>query len=282
MNNIDNSFYGKSEYSLSVSKFAKLCHTTRDTLRYYYEQEILLPWRNPNNGYHYYASSQISSFFFINTMRQSGCSIAEIKSIVHGLPRKEIEALAEEKIAQMEYEALKTSKKIAAMRLGMWILERYNTHKPNVVFLGDIPALSYSKTVIKNSLHAYHAADIALDVSNHLSKAHEDLDLPLFPAGVTISYENLSKKQYVYSNVVSLSLLEPVKDKTFPLLSQKAVLSYTYQHTDNIEKTYKKMLSYIKKNRLKACSDLFSISLINLYDEKKNHTYFKYLFICVE
>ena len=68
------------EYSLSVSQFAKLCGTTRDTLRYYYEQNILTPRVDPNNGYHYYSASQISSFFFINTMRKAGCSIKEIST----------------------------------------------------------------------------------------------------------------------------------------------------------------------------------------------------------
>ncbi|SFB26706.1 DNA-binding transcriptional regulator, MerR family [Acetitomaculum ruminis DSM 5522] len=278
----DNYSNEKSEYSLLVSDFAKLCNTTRDTLRYYYNQGLLLPWKNPKNGYHYYSASQISSFFFINTMRQSGCSIAEIKSLIYGLPRKEIEVLAEEKIANMEKEALLMRKKIASMRLGMWILKRYNTHKPNVAFLGEIPQMAYSITPVSNPRYAYHAADIANDISTHLSKAHNDIDLPLFPAGVSISYEDLINKNYVYSNVVSLSLLEAKEEKTFPVPSTKAVLSYTYQNTDNIEKTYKKMLSYIKKNRLKPVSDLFSISLINLYDERENHTYFKYLFICVE
>ena len=63
------------EYILSVSQFAKLCGTTRDTLRFYYEQNIITPRVDPYNGYHYYSPSQISSFFFIHTMRQAGCSI---------------------------------------------------------------------------------------------------------------------------------------------------------------------------------------------------------------
>ena len=48
------------------------------------------------------------------------------------------------------------------------------------------------------------------------------------------------------------------------------------------EKTYRKILSLIKRSNLTPCSDLYSISLINLYDDSKNHTYFKYLFICAE
>ncbi|MCR4956109.1 MAG: MerR family transcriptional regulator [Lachnospiraceae bacterium] len=282
MKQLQNHDFENTEYTLLVSDFAKLCHTTRDTLRYYYEQNILVPWKNPRNGYHYYSSSQISSFFFIDTMRQSGCTIAEIRQIVHGLPRKEIELLANEKIDFMQQEALRIHKKIASMRLGMWILAHYNNHKPNIPFYGEIPTMSYSKTPIKNKEKAFHVADIASDISLHLSKAHENLNLPLFPAGVTISIEDFAKKNYVYDNVVSLSLLSADHTNTFSLPTKNAVFCYTYQHTTNIEKIYRKMLSYIKKSRLKTCSDLFSISLINLYDDVENHTYFKYLFICVE
>ena len=51
----------RQEYSLTVGQFAKLCLTTRDTLRHYYELGILTPWADPSNGYHYYSASQISS-----------------------------------------------------------------------------------------------------------------------------------------------------------------------------------------------------------------------------
>jgi DNA-binding transcriptional MerR regulator len=78
-----NNFENDPDYSLSVGQFAKLCETTRDTLRYYYEQKILVPRIDPENGYHYYSASQISSFFFISTMRQAGCSIKEIKNTIH-------------------------------------------------------------------------------------------------------------------------------------------------------------------------------------------------------
>ena len=271
-----------SEYTLQVSEFASLCNTTRDTLRYYYEQDILVPWKNPKNGYHYYSSAQIGSFFFITTMRQTGCSISEIGKILHNLSRDGIEELGNSKIRELQHEAFLITKKVSALQLGMWILGKYNSHKPGVPFVDVMPPMSVCSTPVSDKASSFHTGDIASDISAHLSRTSSDDSLPMFPAGVTIDFEDLTAGKYVYNNVISLTFLPADNIGTFPLKGNKAVLCYHDNKSPDIEKTYRKILSLINKNNLKAVSDLYSISLINLYDEARNHTYFKYLFICVE
>ena len=65
----------KDEYCITAGEFAKMCQTTRDTLRYYERQGILVPKKNPVNGYHYYSYAQISSYYFIRTFRELDCSV---------------------------------------------------------------------------------------------------------------------------------------------------------------------------------------------------------------
>ncbi len=270
-----------AEYTLRVSEFASLCNTTRDTLRYYYEQGILVPWKNPKNGYHYYSSAQIGSFFFITTLRQTGCSITEISKVIHNLSRDGIEELANTKIREMQHEAFLITKKISALQLGMWILGKYNSHKKGIPFIDMIPPMSVFSTPIGNRDSSFHTGDIASDISAHIRRTSLDDSLPMFPAGVTIDYNDLVAGKYVYNKIISLSFLPSDNIGTFPLPGSKAVLCYQDSNSTDIEKTYRKMLKEISKNGLKACSDLYSISLINLYDNSRNHTYFKYLFICV-
>ena len=62
------------EYCISAGAFARMCQTTRDTLRYYEKQGILVPKKSEKNGYHYYSYAQISSYYFISTFRGLGCS----------------------------------------------------------------------------------------------------------------------------------------------------------------------------------------------------------------
>lgn len=279
-NNKDNP--ANRDYTLRVSDFASLCGTTRDTLRYYYEQDILVPWTDPANGYHYYSAAHISSFFFITTLRQSGCSIEEIREIIHNLSRSGIEDLAHSKIREMEREAYLITKKISALKLGMWILGKYNSHKPGTPFVDMIPPMSVYKSPIAEKDSSFHAADIAGELSWHLARTTEDDSLPVFPAGVTIDYDDLVAGKYVYNNIISLSFLPADNIGTFPVPGSKAVLCYHDNNSPDIERSYRKMLSLITRNNLKPISDLYSISLFNLYDNSRNHTYFKYLFICVE
>lgn len=270
------------EYSLSLSQFAKLCGTTRDTLRYYYEQGIITPRVDPDNGYHYYSASQISSFFFISTMRQAGCSIKEINNLIHNSNRESIERMANSKILLMQRELFMINQKISALHLGMWILGKYQEHKKGTPFLDEIPEISYSETKIQNKDHAHHTADIAGDISKHLAKAAPGAALATFPTGVTISYDDLIYKKYVYNSIISLSFLPADNIDAFPLPGVKALCCYHESSNTAIEATYRKIVNTIKKNGYKAKSDLFVISLINLYDNNHNQTYFKYLFIIVE
>lgn len=270
------------DYSLSVGQFAKLCETTRDTLRYYYEQDILVPRIDPENGYHYYSASQISSFFFITTMRQAGCSIKEIKNIIHNSTKDSLTRMVNSKITDMQRELYLINKKISSLHLAMWILGKYDSDSTGIPMLDQIPEISITQTLISNKGGAFHTADIASDISVHLRHTSGEGALSNFPTGVTISYEDLLDKKYVYNSIVSLSLLPADALQSKPIPSTRAVICYHGNSEINIEKSYEKITDFIQKNKLKACSDLYSISLFNLYSKEKTHKYFKYLFICVE
>lgn len=272
----------KQEYSLTISQFAKLCGTTRDTLRHYYEQDILIPKIDETNGYHYYSASQISSFFFITTMRQAGCSIAEIRDIIHNSTNDSIEKMVNSKILEMQRELYRINKKISTLRLGMWILGEFGRHKQGTPFLLNMPELNVYRTAVKDKEHAHHTADIAEELSIHLNKRLDRDALSLFPTGVTISYDDLINRNYVYNNIISLSFLPADNIEIFPAEGVTAVCCHQDNKVRDFEKTYRKIVSYIKSNGLKACSDLYVISLINLYDKEKEHTYYKYLYIYIE
>lgn len=73
-----------SEYCITTGDFARLCNTTRDTLRYYDKMGVLIPRKNNINGYKYYSSKQVTSFFFINLFSTFGCPIKDLRHIVDG------------------------------------------------------------------------------------------------------------------------------------------------------------------------------------------------------
>ena len=72
-----------TEYCISAGEFAKLCKTTRDTLRYYDKMGILVPKKNDENGYNYYSPRQITSFYFISFYRALECPVKQLKEFMN-------------------------------------------------------------------------------------------------------------------------------------------------------------------------------------------------------
>jgi effector-binding domain-containing protein len=164
----------------------------------------------------------------------------------------------------------------------MWILGQYDSENAGNPALEQIPPLSETITPISNKGEAFHTADIAADISVHLRTTSSEGALSGFPTGVTISYNDLLNKKYVYNSIVSLSLLPADNMQSSQIHSTLAVTCYHDNPEVNIDESYEKITHFIKTNNLKPCSDLYSISLFNLYSKEKTHKYFKYLFICVE
>ena len=54
----------------SSGEFARLCGTTKETLRHYHNIGLLVPARTTENGYHYYASFQFYDYL-------ANCEIAK-------------------------------------------------------------------------------------------------------------------------------------------------------------------------------------------------------------
>ncbi|SEQ26519.1 DNA-binding transcriptional regulator, MerR family [Lachnospiraceae bacterium RM5] len=270
------------EYNLTVSQFAKLCGTTRDTLRHYYENGLLIPHTNKSNGYHYYSPSQVNSFYFIKNFQQAGCSLKEINELLHDSSKNKIKEVVDLKLMEFQKELLKLHNKISSMNLSMWLLEKYEYNKKHTPFIEILDNISIIKTDIEKTESAHHSSDIAKDLQKHFSRSDENFDISIFPTGASISYDKLLKENYTYDSLITI-VIHPDDGKNFLALPSKKIVSCYHDHTkDDIKKTYKKLIRFIKKNNLKPCSDLNIISLINIYDCEKKHTYFKYLFICIE
>ncbi len=98
---------------LSSGEFAKLCDTSKETLRHYKDIELLIPEHIGENGYQYYEAEQFYDYYAINMFKKTGTPLTQIKAciahqkipaILSTLKEQQI-ALAEEKrkIEQMQF-----------------------------------------------------------------------------------------------------------------------------------------------------------------------------------
>lgn len=70
--------------ALRSGQFARLCRTTKDTLRHYEDIGLLSPAFIAENGYKNYLPDQVMDFMLISSLRDAGCSLADIKRFLEG------------------------------------------------------------------------------------------------------------------------------------------------------------------------------------------------------
>lgn len=87
---------------LKSGEFAKLCRTTKETLRHYERVGILRPVLQEDNGYKKYSSVQIADFSLIAALRSTGLSLSEIKDFLQESSREHLDIVLRQRIDALD------------------------------------------------------------------------------------------------------------------------------------------------------------------------------------
>ena len=75
---------------LKIGEFARICRVSTQTLRYYDAEGVLCADHiDPESGYRYYAPEKLETFRQIQTYKDAGFSLDEIKDVMVGESSKE-------------------------------------------------------------------------------------------------------------------------------------------------------------------------------------------------
>ena len=86
------------EAFLKTGEFAKLCRTTKETLRHYANIGLLVPSMQAENGYNYYSFTQFADFALISALQSTGLSLGEIRAYLSNPSTASLNRLLEERI----------------------------------------------------------------------------------------------------------------------------------------------------------------------------------------
>lgn len=84
---------------LKAGEFARLCGTTKETLRHYRDIGLLVPVAKAKNGYQLYSPLQLSDYLLVSSLQQAGCSLHEIKGYLSEPDSKALESVMEGRIS---------------------------------------------------------------------------------------------------------------------------------------------------------------------------------------
>lgn len=262
-----------------TAEFARLCGTTKETLRHYDEIDLLKPRYVGENKYRYYETSQFETFYLIAGLKDIGFSLDYIKAqmsiknsgqIVEESVNNYCDLLkAQEKVIEAKIKQLKeTQKSITTHVQGM---QKYLQHETGNVFMDEMSKqfclISKDKLDFENKIAEAH-----FDFSQLLTKLKEYSKNSYHGYGAIKTREQIEQKQnYIYERIY--------------YKSPKAISNYTiaagrflclYEHTDfeNILPSYGKIIDFADKNNIKI-DDVFyeDIILSQVQREKEQNTY---------
>ena len=268
-------------YCISAGEFAKLCQTTRDTLRYYEKMGILIPKKNEENGYRYYSHNQITTFYFINSYRTLDCPVKYLKNFI-----KNAHSEGFYKLVNTQYASLLRMKKEIDQKLNLispvvdLINHVKNTPNGKVILETRSKPIKVFCTDIKSS-PAYSSNDIFSDITNHIKICNESKTLNSFPLGCVILADNFFNKDYAYSKMFSFADKMSKRADLYTFPTNNIVSCICDDSQETIYKVYENIQQYISDNNLTAQSDIYSLSLMNLVDSSETKRYLKYIFVSV-
>ena len=276
-----------SEYCITAGEFAHMCQTTRDTLRYYEKQGILVPYKSEENGYHYYSYSQLSSYYFIKTFRSLDCSAADIRTYLLGGEEIRFDEFVDQQYDSLLQMKLQLDQKLSMITNTRKILKQIRINDIGHPVLYTFPEDIVLKQTPVLSVPAASSGEIAADIHRHLEACISSAIQP-FPMGASIASSDFLNNCYTYKNVFSFARIgdDTPQSETgpdlFPLPSRNAIVSVCTENNGDIHKTYADIATLIKQQRKHLCSDLYSLSIVNVLDPHAGRKYLKYIFACVD
>lgn len=297
-----------SEFNLTIRQFARICNTSRDTLRYYYEKGLIKPYVDPENGYHYYSLAQVSSFYYVNRLRTLGYSVDEILQVFNSSNISDFNKMIDAKTAEVKNEIKKMQVDLISLKQIQWLInrmtsydQRFEEHRineaedggrettgrtaPPLVRVTTIDPLMIISTPIADSAHAWSMKNVTPDIKNHMDEVNRINGISAIPMGASIKLEDLKNGMYRYHDMISFSLKTRRERSSastrITRLPSKRVLECVLTPERGRNDGYRAIKEKIRQEELTPLSDLYILSLFNMYGLRERHSFEKYMFICI-
>lgn len=106
----------EKKHLLKTGEFARLCRTTKETLLHYDRKGLLKPRYVADNGYRWYGAEQFFHFDLISLLKESGCSLEEIRRSRNLRERHRYPQFLRERIALLEEEQRRLARRLSMLR----------------------------------------------------------------------------------------------------------------------------------------------------------------------
>lgn len=229
----------------STGEFAKLCHTTKETLFYYDEIGILKPRIVKDNGYRYYLSRQYFEFDLIKVLQEAKMSLKEIKEFMDERNNKKFIALLNQRYIDLENEKRILESMQYRIQQAIHMTEYGMNTKHQEPFIEQCD----EEHLLTMSLphHTLTDREMVKYVSEHLNYCAQNHLVEEIPLGTIVKKENFLNQDY-RENLYFTKLANAIEDEHY--LYKKEGLYATILHEgfyDSIHESFEILLSFIDR-----------------------------------
>ena len=230
-----------------IGMFAAMNRVTIKALRFYEEQNLLLPaYINYENGYRFYELSQIQDLHKITALKQAGFTLEEIQKLNNSCDENAV-------LLKKKSELLS---KIADLTKQLSIVETFLTKKADTisspVLIKKIPKVTVA--AMKSTIESYDDLfELMPKMGALMEKAGCECSMPeyCFTNYITTTGEIIIET--CEAVVEAKPQLEDLYFKEFPEV-QAACIFHKGSY-NNLSQSYERLLNYIEENSYEICGD---------------------------
>ncbi len=246
---------------LTTGEFAKLCNVSKDTLFYYDKLGILSPLQKGDNGYRYYSTDQIESFYVISVLKELNISLKDIKNYINNKAPYNLIDLFKLQLKEVEnkIEHLNGIKEALTYKIEM--VEKNNSIKNSDIFIEELDS---EYLVVTSKMQFIDTARLSKEITNIFDYCKLN--------GVHTSYQvgsitNISEIDKELTQQYFQLFVKAFNKRDHSKLLKKQAGRYLITHHkggyESVSHYYKEIYHYAVKNNLKLIDPFYEIAFID-------------------
>ncbi|MDB0441508.1 MerR family transcriptional regulator [Clostridioides difficile] len=256
----------------TTGEFAKLCGISKQTLIFYDKIGIFSPEYKDRNNYRYYSVYQYDTLDILQSLREIGMSLEEIKEYIKNRsPQLCVEMLKEEEI--------KIRKKIKKLKqISSKIQNRINTTVEGISRIDNeeiyISNRCEEYLVLSSDLSSINDGNFMMELIDFTNYCKSRNLYQGYELGAIISNENIKNENYLNISSFYLKINKKIKDKKLYIKPEGmyACIKHIGRYEDSY-KSYEKLKKYIYDNNYKIIGNSYEESILDFFCESNEENY---------
>ena len=264
----------------SSGEFARLCGTTKETLRHYNNIGLLKPAKVTENGYQYYSAFQFYDFYFISTFRGTGMNLKELEEKLAETDERAFCDTLRHQLKKIQAEKKELIKKEKLLKRTIDKFDYlYEGDRVGSIELYEMEEEYYIATPVNGD-----ADDDSVwmeTLKNHLDYCHRGNLNEEYQLTYCWNMEDMQARNTGKGWSIMSQLAEPADDPRFKIKPAGTYACILFREYDFSSGQMEKVKEEIRKRGLKICGDAYEAD-VSLFSPGMKAGYVTEISIMVE